>query len=102
VQSSGKTEVTGANVLVAIFNEQDSQAVFFLGQQEVSRLDVVNYISHGIAKGRDENHEEQDSLETDGEQKSDAQSSPLDSYASNLNELAAQGKISLDRTPCRD
>jgi ATP-dependent Clp protease ATP-binding subunit ClpA len=93
VQSSGKTEVTGANVLVAIFNEQDSQAVFFLGQQEVSRLDVVNYISHGIAKGRDENHEEQDSLETDGEQKSDAQSSPLDSYASNLNELAAQGKI---------
>jgi ATP-dependent Clp protease ATP-binding subunit ClpA len=93
VQSSGKTEVTGANVLVAIFNEQDSQAVFFLGQQEISRLDVVNYISHGIAKGQDESQNDQDSLETDSEQKTDAQSSPLDSYASNLNELATQGKI---------
>ena len=50
VQSSGKKEVTGANVLVAIFGEKDSHAVYFLGQQEVSRLDVVNYISHGIAK----------------------------------------------------
>jgi ATP-dependent Clp protease ATP-binding subunit ClpA len=93
VQSSGKTEVTGANVLVAIFNEQDSQAVFFLGQQEISRLDVVNYISHGIAKGQDENREEQDSLDAEGEQKADAQATPLDSYASNLNDLAVQGKI---------
>src|ERR1700760_2205458 len=50
VQSSGRKEVTGANVLVAIFGEKDSHAVYFLGQQEVSRLDVVNYISHGIAK----------------------------------------------------
>ena len=50
VQSSGKKEVTGANVLVAIFGERESQAVYFLGQQNINRLDVVNYISHGIAK----------------------------------------------------
>ena len=52
VQSSGKKEVTGANVLVAIFGEKDSHAVYFLHQQGVSRLDVVNYISHGITKAR--------------------------------------------------
>ncbi len=91
VQSSGKNEVTGANVLVAIFNEQDSQAVFFLGQQEITRLDVVNYISHGVAKAQDENRKEQDSIDLDNEQKADAQSSPLDSFASNLNELAYPG-----------
>src|SRR5580765_2852630 len=50
VQSSGRKEVTGANVLVAIFGEKDSHAVYFLNQQEITRLDVVNYISHGIAK----------------------------------------------------
>jgi ATP-dependent Clp protease ATP-binding subunit ClpA len=50
VQSSGRKEVTGANVLVAIFGEKDSHAVYFLHQQEITRLDVVNYISHGIAK----------------------------------------------------
>src|SRR5690606_8377400 len=50
VQSSGRKEVTGANVLVAIFGEKDSHAVYFLGQQDVNRLDVVNYLSHGIAK----------------------------------------------------
>ena len=50
VQSSGKTEVTGANVLVAIFSEQESQAVYFLKQQNIARIDVVNYISHGISK----------------------------------------------------
>ena len=50
VQSSGKKEVTGANVLVAIFGEKDSHAVYFLNQQEITRLDVVNYISHGVAK----------------------------------------------------
>src|SRR5262245_43198182 len=50
VQSSGRKEVTGANVLVAIFSEKDSHAVYFLGQQDIARLDVVNYISHGVAK----------------------------------------------------
>jgi ATP-dependent Clp protease ATP-binding subunit ClpA len=50
VQSSGRKEVTGANVLVAIFGEKDSHAVYFLNKQDVTRLDVVNYISHGVAK----------------------------------------------------
>ncbi len=54
VQSSGKQEVTGANVLVAIFSEQESQAVYFLKNQEIARIDVVNYISHGIAKAEDQ------------------------------------------------
>src|SRR6056300_1783894 len=60
VQSSGKQEVTGANVLVAIFSEQESQAVYFLKQQEIARIDVVNYISHGIAKAEDGVHPEQE------------------------------------------
>jgi ATP-dependent Clp protease adaptor protein ClpS len=58
VQSSGKKEVTGANVLVAIFSEQESQAVYLLKQEEVSRIDVVNYISHGISKTGDDASEE--------------------------------------------
>jgi len=66
VQSSGKQEVTGANVLVAIFSEQESQAVYFLKQQEIARIDVVNYISHGIAKSEDTG--------ADGESETDAQS----------------------------
>jgi ATP-dependent Clp protease ATP-binding subunit ClpA len=93
VQSSGKNEVTGANVLVAIFNEQDSQAVYFLGQQKVSRLDVVNYISHGISKLDESEPEGETSVEFNADNKGDGQPSPLESYASNLNELAEQGKI---------
>ncbi|MDJ0805805.1 MAG: ATP-dependent Clp protease ATP-binding subunit ClpA [Gammaproteobacteria bacterium] len=93
VQSSGKNEVTGANVLVAIFNEQDSQAVFFLGQQEIDRLDVVNYISHGVSKLEDESGSNGDSIDMSSDQKPEAQASPLESYASNLNVQAAQGKI---------
>lgn len=58
VQSAGKKEVTGANVLVALFSEQDSQAVYLLNQQDVTRLDVVNYISHGISKVPGENQED--------------------------------------------
>ena len=61
VQSSGKKEVTGANVLVAIFGEKDSHAVYFLNQQDVHRLDVVNYMSHGIARhGEDESAQPQE------------------------------------------
>ncbi|MES9945924.1 ATP-dependent Clp protease ATP-binding subunit ClpA [Candidatus Thiodiazotropha sp. CDECU1] len=92
VQSSGKNEVTGANVLVAIFNEQDSQAVFFLNEQHVSRLDVVNYISHGISKV-DGASQEETPADLSSESKGDGQTSPLESYASNLNQLAEQGKI---------
>ena len=93
VQSSGHEEVTGANVLVAIFSEQESQAVYFLNKQNISRLDIVNYISHGISNISDD-----DSLMSDevGEETSTAEGTaknPLESFAENLNELARQGKI---------
>jgi len=94
VQSAGKKEVTGANVLVALFSEQDSQAVYLLNQQDVSRLDVVNYISHGISKVPDEGRDgegQQEGEEARGEEKESA--SPLESFASNLNEMAKQGRI---------
>ncbi len=94
VQSSGKKEVTGANVLVAIFSEQDSQAVYFLSKQNITRLDVVNYISHGISKVHGEEEGEglssSSSEEEGGEQ---AARKPLEQYATNLNQLARQGKI---------
>ncbi|ROR32617.1 ATP-dependent Clp protease ATP-binding subunit ClpA [Inmirania thermothiophila] len=92
VQSSGKKEVTGANVLVAIFSEQKSQAVYFLSRQNITRLDVVNYIAHGISKV----HGEQDREDTPGgdeEGASEGAARPLEQYATNLNELARQGKI---------
>ncbi len=90
VQSSETGEATGANVLVAMFNEKESQAVYFLGKQNVTRLDVVNYVSHGISK-----YEESESGEeavTSGEQSAES-ASPLESYAVNLNEMARKGKI---------
>ena len=91
VQSSGKKEVTGANVLVAIFSEKQSQAVYFLGMQDISRLDVVNYISHGMPQipGDGSADEQESSVETEGE----ADSSALDKYATNLNQRAIDGKI---------
>ena len=96
VQSSGKKEVTGANVLVAIFGEKDSHAVYFLNQQDIARLDVVNYLSHGIAKhGGEEPSSHQDDSESrqgeggEGEVKGDA----LAEFAVNLNQLARDGKI---------
>ncbi len=98
VQSSGKKEVTGANVLVAIFGEKDSHAVYFLNQQDVSRLDVVNYLSHGIAKIGDEGAEGGASSESDGETKAEGgegegKGDALTEFASNLNEAARNGKI---------
>ena len=90
VQSSGKKEVTGANVLVAIYGEKDSHAVFFLHQQGVTRLDVVNYISHGVAKVA----EEAKRAETEQTAEADAPpASALDSYTQNLNEQVLAGKI---------
>ena len=90
VQSSGNKEVTGANVLVAIFGEQESQAVFLLKQQEISRLDVVNFISHGISKISDE----QEAAPPQNEENAENQNAkPLENFASNLNELARQGRI---------
>ncbi len=91
VQSSGKNEVTGANVLVAIFSEQESQAVYFLKKQNITRLEVVNFISHGISKIGDE---ERMNPETSGEEESDdKQQDPLSQFATNLNKLARAGKI---------
>jgi ATP-dependent Clp protease ATP-binding subunit ClpA len=95
VQSSGKQEVTGANVLVAIFSEQESQAVYFLKQQQIARIDVVNYISHGIARSEES--------ATDGDTESEAQTnqaktgeeraSNLDGYCTNLNQEVGKGRI---------
>ncbi|MSQ55079.1 MAG: ATP-dependent Clp protease ATP-binding subunit ClpA [Betaproteobacteria bacterium] len=91
VQSSGKKEVTGANVLVAIFGEKDSHAVYFLQQQGITRLDVVNFISHGISK----TPQPSGKPEQDGEQENQAEqaNSPLDNYTQNLNAQALAGKI---------
>jgi ATP-dependent Clp protease ATP-binding subunit ClpA len=91
VQSSGKKEVTGSNVLVAIFSEKQSQAVYFLNLQDITRLDVVNYISHGMPQlpGEGGEDEQDSSLESDIE----AESSPLDRFATNLNQLAIEGRI---------
>jgi len=95
VQSSGKKEVTGANVLVAIFGEKDSHAVYYLNQQDVTRLDVVNYLSHGIAKLGEEGESsspadpEGRAEAGEGEGKGDA----LAEFASNLNEQARNGRI---------
>ena len=92
VQSSGNKEVTGANVLVAIFSEQESQSVYFLGKQNVARLDVVNYIAHGISKVDDSDADSLSGMEEEPGSETPAKS-PLESYASNLNQLATQGKI---------
>ena len=91
VQSSGHREVTGANVLVAIFGEQESQAVFLLKQQGISRLDVVNYIAHGISKAHEDQEPAVPQPEENGENSQNAK--PLENFASNLNELARQGRI---------
>ncbi len=92
VQASGNKEVSGANVLIAIFSEQESQATYFLHKQSVSRLDVLNYISHGISKVPDEESEEMESQSSDDAAESEGES-PLSKYAVNLNRKAALGKI---------
>ncbi len=92
VQSSGKKEVTGANVLVAVFGEKDSHAVYFLTQQGVTRLDIVNFISHGITKTPQ--GEPAPRSDEPAEAGGDAPAaSPLDSFAQNLNSQALAGKI---------
>jgi ATP-dependent Clp protease ATP-binding subunit ClpA len=96
VQSSGKKEVTGANVLVAIFSEQESQAVYFLKQQSISRIDVVNFIAHGISKVQSDDPEQQDFQQDGGQEEAGGEASgsnPLDSFATNLNEAAKKGRI---------
>jgi ATP-dependent Clp protease ATP-binding subunit ClpA len=92
VQSSGKKEVGVGNVLVAIFSEKQSHSVFLLNRQHVARLDVVNYISHGLSKIADERTDKEDA-QTDGERDPDGAGSALDKYATNLNRLAQEGRI---------
>jgi ATP-dependent Clp protease ATP-binding subunit ClpA len=91
VQSSGKKEVNGANVLVAIYGEKDSHAVYFLHQQGITRLDVVNFIAHGVSKLN-----EGDTQKTSPEQENDQESSSskaLETYTINLNKMVLAGKI---------
>ena len=92
VQSSGKKEVSGANVLVAIFGERESHAAYFLSLQNIARIDVVNYIAHGVSKIPEEQDESVD-MDIDDEHQSETRNSPLESYAVNLNEQAELGKI---------
>jgi ATP-dependent Clp protease ATP-binding subunit ClpA len=98
VQSAGIKEVTGANVLVAIFSEQESQSVYFLHKQSVTRLDVVNFVSHGISKvaGDDENNSASSGpgeMEDDAAGEGSSNKSPLEQFATNLNERARRGRI---------
>jgi ATP-dependent Clp protease ATP-binding subunit ClpA len=100
VQSSGKDTVTGANVLVALFSERDSYAVYFLQQQDMSRLDAVSYISHGIGKGGKQLESkppqgaaEEGQQEAKSEAKNGKDASALDQFTVNLNEKAKSGKV---------
>ena len=96
VQSSGRKEVTGANVLVAIFGEKDSHAVYALGQQDVHRLDVVNFISHGVSRHADGEGEVPPAADVEplrGEGDGEARNDVLGEFTENLNELARAGKI---------
>ena len=90
IQHSGKKEVEGANVLVAIYSEQESHAVFLLKQQGINRIDVVNYIAHGVS-GNAEEASGDDTVEVGGDEEKEA--SPLGTYATDLNEQARKGLI---------
>ncbi len=93
VQGVGKKEVTGANVLVAIFGEKESHAIYFLHKQNISRFDVVNYISHGISKVPGEGQNELPAPEESEDGAAQGERSPLDAFCVNLNEQARLGKI---------
>jgi ATP-dependent Clp protease ATP-binding subunit ClpA len=93
VQSAGKKEVASANVLVGIFGERESQAVYFLDKQNISRLDAVNYISHGISKVNNENNSEFATTSDDDSSADTGTKNALEAYTVNLNELASKGKI---------
>lgn len=92
VQSSGRSEVAGANVLVAIFSEQESHAAYLLKKNDVSRLDIVNFISHGIRKSGDDADGSQSDITGDQPQENSSEER-LDSFATNLNEVAKKGQI---------
>ena len=91
--SNGKKEVTGANVLVAIFGEKDSHAVYYLHQQGVTRLDVVNFISHGVRKDQQVDAQKTSEGVEEAQVEGQTKESPLDQFTQNLNKAAAEGKI---------
>jgi ATP-dependent Clp protease ATP-binding subunit ClpA len=96
VQSSGKKEVTAANVLVAIFSEKHSHAAYLLSMQDVARLDVVNYISHGLSKVEDRDRSEKSdepAAGPDGERSEPDGGTALEKFTTNLNKLAMEGRI---------
>ncbi|HDY7509718.1 ATP-dependent Clp protease ATP-binding subunit ClpA [Vibrio vulnificus] len=96
VQSSGRSEVTGANVLVAIFSEQESHAAYLLKKNDISRLDIVNYISHGITKASgasDDSSSSSDSFGSDASSEESSSEERLESFATNLNQVAKDGHI---------
>lgn len=95
VQSSGRSEVTGANVLVAIFSEQESHAAYLLKKNDISRLDIVNFISHGITKASSQGDDasSSDSFSSDSNVEEVNSEERLESFATNLNQLAQQGQI---------
>src|SRR5690554_3112688 len=90
VQSSGNSEVSGANVLVAIFSEQESQAVYLLNKHDVTRLDIVNFISHGISRTDEESAASEETL---GEEGAEKEATYLSRFCTNLNKRALAGKI---------
>lgn len=92
VQSSGKMEVTVNEMLVSIFGEKDSHALYFLKSQEISRLDLVNFIAHGLKKGASSSKEKAEAEAGSGDE-AGAAANPLEQFASNLNKRAAEGKI---------
>jgi len=94
VQSSGKNEVTGVNVLVAIFSEQESQAVYLLKKADVNRLDIVNFISHGISKADDEiGGEDHDDIHEEVQEVQGEEPTKLENFTTNLNQQAVDGNI---------
>jgi ATP-dependent Clp protease ATP-binding subunit ClpA len=96
VQSSGKKEVTAANVLVAIFSEKHSHAAYLLSMQDVARLDVVNYISHGLSKIEDRDRSDktdEPAAGTEGERNEPDGGTALEKFTTNLNKLAMEGRI---------
>ncbi|WP_394752505.1 ATP-dependent Clp protease ATP-binding subunit ClpA [Crenothrix sp.] len=93
VQASDKKEVSGANLFVALFSEQDSHAVYLLNKQDVSRLDVVNYVAHGISKNDQDHALSPEQAPKMNNNDAEASSTPLEKYATNLNDEALKGRI---------
>ncbi|MBQ4832506.1 ATP-dependent Clp protease ATP-binding subunit ClpA [Pseudoalteromonas sp. MMG010] len=93
VQSSGKQEVTGVNVLVAMFSEQESQAVYLLKKNDINRLDIVNFISHGVSKSDDELSDDTDDIHDEVQEVQNEEKTKLESFTTNLNLQAKEGQI---------